>query len=94
MIRYYDFSEGFPDKQDVYAIKKTKFEHDVKAIVSLEKKWIGVRVYGVNSLTKRFEYGLIKDRVHLNRQFQMLWSDGKETIQNAFNLFLARNRHS
>ncbi len=94
MIRYYDYSEGFPDKQDVYSIRKSKFERDINYILALELKWIGVDIYGVNNNTKRFERGKIVNRIHLNRQFSIVWSDGKESIQNAYNLFMARSKNS
>ncbi len=94
MVRFYDYAEGFPPKQRVYRISMAKFKQDIHSMIALERKFLGLKVFGYNNLAKKFQWGVIKNRLHLNRQFSVLWSDGSEAIQNAYGLFVSRDGDS
>jgi hypothetical protein len=87
LIRFYDFTEAFVKRRDIFKLPLVKFQKDIKDIIHLEEKWIGETVVARNNYTNVYELGRIKNRVGKGRQFTIEWSNGKQSIQNANHFF-------
>lgn len=93
LVRFYDFSEGVIQRQEVYKLPRIKFQIDVNSIIEKEKEWIGKLVVARNNFSKVYELGKVVSRVGNSRQYTIEWSNGKQSIQNVIHMFgeLTRN---
>ena len=92
MVRFYDYTEGFPSTHSTFRVDRHKFEHDVNAIIETESRFVGKLVLARNDATDAYESGKITARLHMQRTFSVKFDNSsEESVHNAYRLFVAKD---
>lgn len=90
IIRFYDFSESLIDKNDIYRLKRPKFQHDIDSIIEFERAWIGYSCLAYNEHSKNYEWGKIIGKINYERQFVVEYPNGQQIIQTGYLIFISK----
>ncbi|RNA04253.1 von Willebrand factor A domain-containing 3B, partial [Brachionus plicatilis] len=86
-VRFYDDEKANVSYNEIFKMHRIKFQFDINEILRLEKRWIGQKIIARNNNKRVYELGKVVRKVDMGRKYEMEWSDGTESIQNANHMF-------
>ncbi|KAJ8282512.1 hypothetical protein COCON_G00050310 [Conger conger] len=81
-VRYYDGSEVFTSRGQLFLIPVQKFERDVAYILECEERWVGQLVVARLDHTATYHPAEVRQRVGNGKQYLIRWADGSSAVQD------------